>query len=146
MSTPTKVEVEFSLREVNIAYMLGRGYRIQDIAKRYKVVTHYMDICVQRMYRKTGTRNKTHLVYWMLDQCYLEYPLNRGKRKPPRPSEPQLEAIELLAHGNTIAAIARQLGSTTDGINKRLGRAARSVGAANSTHLMAICWEQDWFV
>lgn len=133
------------MRELNIVYMLGRGYPASEIAKRFGVATQYMHLCIQAIYRKTGTKNRNHLVYWMLDQGYLEYPLYRGKKRS-RPTPAQLEVVEQLARGYTLAAIAYRLGVTADGLQKRLGRLHKNLGTRTSAHLVAICWEEDWYV
>jgi DNA-binding CsgD family transcriptional regulator len=129
--------------DIEITRLLGRGYTSLDAGIEIGLGRHALRNRMHRLRVLTGTVSQANLVYWMLTEGHIWY-WSRWERNKHRPSDAQLQVVELIAAGLSEETIRRQLHLSTGGFGRRVRDARIKTSTKSQAHLVAICWAQNW--
>lgn len=99
---------------------------------------------IRRLKELTGSTILPQLTYWMHTHYYL-WPQTR-KIPTPKPDPLKLEVIQLRAHGYSAEQIQRQLYLSKGGYERRIRDAHILTRTKHDSHIVSVCWSEDFIV
>lgn len=129
-------------KEIELLEMVGGGTTVREAAAQLDRNYYSLIGRVNRLKEISGRPTLPSLVHWGLTEMHIHYDRHNLRKIDSR----KLEVVQRIAIGQSRAQICGFMYLTKDGFERRVRNARADVGATNMSHLVAICWSEDWIV